>query len=346
MVQVTEVTERFAEAAGCDALYLVTDDASGLHAYIALHSLARGPGYGGVRRRVFPTAHAAVHEVVGLAEQMTLKIAFAGLPAGGGKGVILDRPEGHSPEDTRARYLALGRAIESLGGVFFAGPDVGTSENEIAVLRETTGYVSTVQAHPSRSTAIGVVAGCRAAIEHLALDPRTLTAAVIGVGSVGSEVARGLAALGLRLVVSDIVPARADAVAAELGATLAAPDVLPACDLLVPCALGPVVTQANVLDLRARIICGAANHQLDTTTLAHDLEAADILYVPDFAVNAGAVIEGVIRRTAPAGADVDALVGRALDAIGERVGRLLARADESDITPLEAALMTIDELEP
>ncbi|MCC6623853.1 MAG: Glu/Leu/Phe/Val dehydrogenase [Deltaproteobacteria bacterium] len=346
MVQLTEVTERFAEAAGCDTLYLVTDEASGLHAYIALHTLERGPGYGGVRRRVFPDVHAAVHEVVGLAEQMTLKTAFAGLPAGGAKGVILDRPDGHTAEDTRARYRAFGTAIEMLGGTFFAGPDVGTSENELAVLRETTCYVSTVEAHPSRSTAIGVVAGCRAAMAHLALDPATMSAAVVGVGSVGSEVARRLAALGMRLVISDIVPARVEAVAAELGAAIAAPDAVPDADLLVPCALGNIVTAANLGALRARVICGAANHQLETTTLAHDLEAMDILYVPDFAANAGAVIEGVLRRTAPAGADVEALVAAALDAIGERTSRMLALAEEADITPLEAALMMIDEGQP
>ena len=339
MALLTDVTDRYAEAAGCDALYEVRDARVGLHAFVALHDLSRGPGYGGVRRRVYASSREAVHEVVGLAEGMTLKTAFAGLPAGGAKSVILDDGSGRDPGPI---YLALGQAIEELDGSFFAGPDVGTSESELVALRQTTRWVSTVAANPSGSTAAGVVAGCRAALEHLGLGG-PIRAAVVGVGSVGREVARGLAGLGLSLVVSDIDPLKAQSIADELGATIADPHALPPCDLLVPCALGPVVTEANVAAFGCQIICGSANHQLDTTTLAHDLDAAGILYVPDFAVNAGAVIEGVMRRQATADADLGRELRRALDDIGPRARRMLALAVEHEITPLEAALMMIGE---
>lgn len=344
MVELSDVTVRFAEAAGCDVLYEVRDREVGLHAYIALHDLSRGPGYGGIRRRVFTNDVAAVHEVVGLAEGMTLKTAFAGLPAGGGKGVVLDPRE---PHETGPLYLALGRAIEELGGTFFAGPDVGTAEVELAALRKATRWVSGADASPSRSTAVGVVAGCRAALEHLSMldgngQAKGVRAAVIGVGSVGSEVARGLHALGLELVVSDVDDSKVQRVAAELGAQIADPHALPDADLLVPCALGPVVTAENVARFKHKIICGSANHQLDTTTLAHDLEAEGVLYVPDFTINAGAVIEGVLRRNAAPGEDVATALEAALSQIGPRVKRMLALAVEADITPLEAALLMID----
>ncbi|MFO0748697.1 MAG: class I SAM-dependent methyltransferase [Myxococcota bacterium] len=274
-----------------------------------------------------------------------LKTAFAGLPAGGAKGVVLDPADAR---DTAPMYLALGRAIEALDGAFFAGPDVGTSEIELVTLRQATRFVVGPEAHPSQATAHGVIAGCKAALEHLGLlGPDGLTAkvraAVIGVGSVGSEVARRLAALGVDLVVSDIDEAKVARVAAELGATVAGAHDFPEADLLVPCALGPVVTADNVGGFRYRVICGAANHQLDTTTLAHDLAAQDVLYVPDFTVNAGAVIEGVIRRTAAPGEDVGPAIDAALAQIGPRVSRMLALAVEADVSPLEAALMMIDE---
>lgn len=345
MVQLTDVTQRYAEAAGCDALYEVREPSVGLHGFIAMHDLSRGPGYGGIRRRRFASASAAVREVVGLAEGMTLKTAFAGLPAGGAKGVLLDPP---GPCELGPLYFALGRAIEELGGTFFAGPDVGTSEVELATLRQATRWVSQADAVPWRSTAKGVVAGCRAALEHLGLLSASgltapVRAAIIGVGSVGAEVARRLAALGIQLTVSDIDEAKVRAVADALGATVAGAHELPPADLLVPCALGPVVTGDNLGQLRYRVICGAANHQLERSTLAPELAAQEVLYVPDFTVNAGGVIGGVLARIAAPGEDVEASVEAALDAIGPRVRAMLALAVEAEVTPLEAALMMIDQ---
>lgn len=345
MTTLSEVSQHHPAAAHCDALYEVRDDAVGLHAFIALHDLSRGPGYGGVRRRVFATVRQAVAEVVALAEQMTLKTALADLPAGGAKAVILDRPE----LATGPLYEAFGRAVESLGGIFFAGPDVGTSDEELGALRHTSRFVSTAAAEPSRSTARGVVAACLEALEFLGIEPRqppegVFTAVVQGVGSVGRLVASELAALGGRLAITDLDEQRARASATALGATvLSVDEALSTPTLLfVPCGVGPVVTTENVGGFRARVICGAANHQLELDTLAHELAERQVLYVPDFAANAGAVVEGVVRHTSAVGDDLRARVAESLAAIGPRIRRILDEARAADITPLEAALSRVD----
>jgi leucine dehydrogenase len=345
MTTLADVTQDHPEAAHCDALYEVRDEVVGLHAFIALHDLSRGPGYGGVRRRGFGRVRDAVREVVSLAEQMTLKTAFAGLPAGGAKAVIIDRPG----LDKALLYERLGQAIEQLGGAFIAGPDVGTSELELAALRHTARFVVSAEGQPAQSAATGVVAACREALAFIGA-PLTCRGVVAGVGAVGSLVARGLAEAGLELALADIDAARAGLVASELRtagaaasskvATLPAEEALYAeADLLSPCAIGPIVTEDNIARFRVRVICGSANQQLQDETLAHELSERGVLYVPDFAVNAGAVIEGVLRQTAPPGTDPNDAVRAAIDAIGPRVRELLESARRADVTPLEAALM-------
>lgn len=348
-MSIREVSQQWPAAKHCDALYEVRDEAVGLHAFIALHDHKRGPGYGGIRRRAYRRVADAVCEVVALAEQMTLKTAFAGLPAGGAKAVILD-PGGL---ERAPLYEAFGRAVEELGGAYFAGPDVGTSEDELLSLRQTSRYVSTAGARPSASAARGVVDACREALAFEGIAPTLdassggLDALVVGVGTVGRLVASGLRSLGLRLAVSDLDASREVEVAASLGCDRVATDLAlstPA-SLLVPCGVNPLVSATTLERFAVRVICGAANHQLAEDHFAHALAERNILYVPDFAANAGAVIEGVIRQSAPVGADVDAEVERALSEVGPRVRRLLEEARTLNMTPLELALASV-ELEP
>jgi len=342
MTKLVDVTRDHPEAAHCDALYEVRDERVGLHAFIALHDISRGAGYGGIRRRTYTSARAAVHEVVGLAEQMTLKTAFAGLSAGGAKAVILDAPG----LDREHIYESLGRAIELLDGAFIAGPDVGTSDVELAALRHTAHFVTPAEADPARSAATGVLIACREALRFLAID-LPLPVVVAGVGTVGSLVARGLHAEGRSLRVADIEHARALALALELGAEVVAAEDALYLDalLLAPCAIGPVITSSNVDRFRARVICGSANQQLEDETLAHALAEQGVLYVPDFAVNAGAVIEGVLRQQARSSthdaATLEASIARSIQAIGPRLRDLLESAQKADVTPLEAALMSL-----
>ena len=351
MMELTEVSRRFTQAAGCDALYEVRDEAAGLHAFIALHDISRGPGFGGIRRLVYPSVQDAVTDVVELAEQMTLKTRFAELPVGGAKAVILDR-RGASAADHAKMYTALGAAVESLGGAYVAGPEVGTGEADLALMRAVTRWVTPEKAPSPRSAARGVVLAIEAATRHIGLDDAVT--GVIGTGSVGGAVARELAARGRRVILADRNPERAKGLAGELGVPTGDPVALTYAEIgvLAPCGVGPFVTHANVGALRCRIVCGAANVQLEDATLATTLAERGILYVPDFAANAGAVIEAVLATQNPPPAaqlareeglalfasELAAMTAAAVEAIGPRVASLLVEADACELTPLDVAL--------
>ncbi len=337
-----DVSRDHPEAKHCHALYEVRDEAVSLHAFIAIHDISRGPAFGGIRRRTFAGGvREAVSEVVRLAEQMTLKTAFAGLDAGGAKAVILERP-GLLREPL---YERLAHAIERLDGMFVAGSDVGTGDAEMALVRRGTRFALRAEGNLFASSARGVVASCDEAFRFLGLEQESGEGTVIvGVGSVGSLVARGLASKGFKLALCDIDHHRASLHAAALGASVveSSESLGRAKLLLSPCAVAPVVTAETLPRIKARVICGSANQQLEADPLAVELAARGVLYVPDFASNAGAVIEGVIRYSTSEGEDPSARIESALEAIGPRVRGALELARAEDITPLEAALMQLD----
>lgn len=341
MLRLSEVRSRYSAAAGCDALYEVADTELGLIGFIALHDLSDGPGVGGIRRLPYATARAAVEDAVLLAEQMTLKTALAKLHVGGAKAVVIDRPG----LDVAAAYTVLGDAVAALDGQYFCGPDVGTTEEDLAHVRARTDHVNLIENAPASSTAAGVLRAIDAALGHLGLPIAGLPAVVQGVGSIGRLVAEGLAASGALVRASDIRPERVAALVQRVpGIVSVSPteDLRTPTTLLSPCAVGQVFSKETIPKLACRLICGAANNQLVAPCLSEDLAEAGILYVPDFVVNAGAVIEGVMTRIAAPGEDVRPQVAAAIDAIGTRVASILAEAEESGWTPLEVALARLD----
>lgn len=345
MLRLTEVRSRHSAAAGCDALYEVADERIGVVGFIALHDLGNGPGVGGIRRLPYPSVRAAVQDAVLLAEQMTLKTALAGLPAGGAKAVVIDRPG----LDLAIAYTVLGDAIEALDGQYFCGADLGTSEDELAYVRRRTAHVNLAENAPAHSTADGVLYAIDAALQHRGVAAQGMRALVQGVGSIGSHIAAGLVARGAVVAISDIKPDRIAALRERFPAVAVvspAEDVLSDMVLLSPCAVGQVVTAERVAMLRCKIICGAANNQLDAPCLSEKLAEAGILYVPDFAVNAGAVIEGVMTRMAAPDVDVRPRIAAAIAEIGERVSSILTEAAESGWTPLEVALSRVERPRP
>jgi len=345
MLKMTEVRSRYSAAAGCDALYEVADTELGRVGFIALHDLANGPGVGGIRRLAYPSPRAAVADAVLLAEQMTMKTALAKLPVGGAKAVIIDRPG----LDPAVAYSTLGDAVAALDGQYFCGPDVGTTEADLAHVRERTEHVNLIENAPASSTATGVLRAIDAALAHLGIEASGMTAVVQGVGSIGALVAEALASQGATVRASDIRPERVAALLARAPSVVElspAEDLVTPAVLLAPCAVGQVFTAERIAALQCRVICGAANNQLVAPCLSEQLAEAGILYVPDFAVNAGAVIEGVMARLAAPGEDVRPKIAAAIDAIGERVASILAEADESGWTPLEVALARVDRPRP
>lgn len=279
---------------GYEALYDLREPEIGLRAFIAIHSSARGPAFGGIRRRAYADAAQAQAEALALAESMSFKCALAGLAAGGAKSVIIDGPD----LDVTAAYGALGRAVQSLEGRYVCGPDVGTSPQDLLAVRAMTSWVNPVENDAGLSTARGVLAALRGALGEGEASDRLegLRVGVEGLGAVGRSVASMLVTAGVQVFGFDPDALRAreaQARGVELAVSAAALRDLQL-DVWMPCALGRSITSELVSSIKTDIICGSANNQLAAPALDAELHTAGVRWVPDFLANVGAVAEGVI----------------------------------------------------
>jgi glutamate dehydrogenase/leucine dehydrogenase len=273
---------------------------SGLAITVAIHSTALGPAAGGCRIAHYADPAAAIADVLRLAAAMTEKNALAGLEHGGAKAVVAlpttARPAG---AERTALLHDLGDVIESLGGRYIAGPDVGSSPADMSVIGERTTHVCCRPVEDGGSgdsslhTARGTLAALGAVAEEAFGSPELAgrTFGVVGLGAVGTHVARLLHQAGARLVVTDVNPATRG-LAEELGATWVDPDeaLMTEVDILVPAALGGLLTAGTVPLLRCAAVAGPANNQLDKSATGRLLAARGILWAPDVVVSSGGVI--------------------------------------------------------
>jgi leucine dehydrogenase len=290
---------------------------------------------------------AAVRDALRLSRAMTFKSAVAGLPLGGGKGVIM-LPAGMPPPTDEARrsvLLDFGDTVEMLDGAYLTAEDVGTSEPDMQVIAEATRHVTGLAVErggsgdPSPWTALGVEAAIRVACERAfgspSLEGRSV--AVVGTGSVGGRLAELLAEGGAQLVLADI-DERRRALADRLGARWTDPEsaLTAGVDVLAPCALGGVLDEDTVPLLGCRAIAGAANNQLADDAVSEQLAAHGILWVPDFVANAGGVVNIAVELE-PEGYDTARAETR-VRAIADTVGTVLDHAEATGSTPLAAAM--------
>lgn len=270
------------------------DAASGLSAINALHRVRGGAGAGGIRFFPYADDAAALTDVLRLSRAMSYKFALADLTWGGGKTVILGDP---ARDKTRDILLAIGRAVESMGGRYVAAPDVGTNADDMAVIREVTDHVAGLPgADTSVATAQGLFHGIRA-MARAVLDRDDLEGVSVGVqgaGGVGSKLCVHLAQAGARVLIADIDDEVSTRVAQATGASSVEADgILEAeVDILSPCAMGAVLDAQTIPRVRARAICGAANNQLATPADGDRLLALGIPWAPDYVVSAGGIIGG------------------------------------------------------
>ncbi len=281
-----------------ESVTFIDDADTGLQAIIAIHSTALGPAAGGCRRWQYADSKAALTDALRLSRGMTYKNAIAGLKFGGGKSVILatdDAPK--SPQ----LFRAFGRAVDALNGQYVTAEDVGCSVDDMRSVNEVTRYVSglpksgaSAGGDPSPMTAMGVFLGIQAAVrERLGKDSlQDVTVAVQGVGHVGLNLCRLLHEAGARLTVADVNRHNLQLARDELPVTEVAPNALlfSNVDVLAPCALGNVLTAQTIPNIQARVVAGAANNQLATETDGARLAAREILYAPDYVINAGGII--------------------------------------------------------
>lgn len=281
-----------------ESLHYFHDATAGLRAIIAVHSTALGPAAGGTRRWVYDNDADALNDVLRLSRGMTYKNAVAGLKFGGGKAVILasdDTPK--SPE----LFRAFGRCVDSLGGKYITAEDVGCSVDDMRNVHEETEFVSGLPqsghdagGDPSPWTALGCFQGIEAAVQaRLGADSvNGLRVAVQGVGHVGLYLCRHLHEAGAELFVSDVSNDCLTQVADEMPVTVITPKELlfADVDVLAPCALGNILTSATIPKIRAKVIAGGANNQLSTPADGVRLAERDILFAPDYVINAGGII--------------------------------------------------------
>lgn len=281
-----------------ESLHFVQDPETGLKAIIAIHSTALGPAAGGCRRWQYTSDRAALTDALRLSRGMTYKNAVAGLEFGGGKSVILANDNTPKTPDL---FRAFGRAVENLGGKYITAEDVGCSVDDMRHVNEETSFVSGLPqsgdeagGDPSPMTALGVFLGIEAAVRfRLGKDSlKGIRVAVQGVGHVGLNLCRLLHEAGAKLVVADVNRENLKLASDELPVTIVAPaEVLFAdVDVLAPCALGNVLTLQTIPELKASVVAGAANNQLSTEADGARLAERDILYAPDYVINAGGII--------------------------------------------------------
>jgi leucine dehydrogenase len=325
------------------------DRESGAWIFVCIHSTRLGPAGGGTRMSVYDTPADALQDAMRLSAAMTQKLAVAGLPFGGGKAVIAvpGIPRGGHRRALLLRYADL---VASLGGTYRTSSDMNTGPADMDVIGERTEYVfgRSVEAggsgNPGPSTAVGVYHGIRASLSHVfgSDDFEGRTVVVQGAGAVGAPLAEQLANAGASVLVTDIDPARAGAVAKRVGGAALPADQLfeTACDVYAPCAVGGSLSVETVPRLRCRIVAGSANNQLAEPEAADLLHARGVLYAPDYVINAGGAIAIVGREQLGwSKSELDAALAR----IGETLLEIYGRADARGITTAAAADLLAEE---
>lgn len=282
---------------GYGEVHLKRDQASGLQAIIAIHDTRLGPALGGCRFIHYDSERDALIDALRLARGMTYKAALAGLDHGGGKSVLI-RPQRRF--DRTALFRAFGRFIEDLRGHYITAEDSGTSIEDMEVIRGVTRHVTGVDparggsGDPSPFTALGVRRGIEACVQFALGKPSLdgVKVAVQGVGHVGYHLCRELREQGAALIVADVDPLKAERAQREFGAEVAPLEDIFAvpCDVFAPCALGSAISRETVPRLRCQIVAGAANNQLAEPSMGSALMQRGILYAPDYAINAGGLI--------------------------------------------------------
>lgn len=309
---------------------MLDDPKSGLKGIIAIHSTALGPAAGGCRLWHYSSSQGAMMDALRLSEGMSYKNALAGLPYGGGKAV-LQMPTGHF--DRRLLFEAFGVAVEQLNGGYVTAEDVGSTLADMAHARLHSRHVAGLlqkgnQAggDPSPWTALGVLETIRACVRHkLGKDLSGVKIAVQGVGNVGHHLCRLLAAEGAVLTIADVNDVAVGELARSIGATVISCDkiITSDVDVFAPCALGGILNETSIAYLRAGIVVGGANNQLATNADGQRLADRDILYAPDYVVNAGGIINVIAEYEGETTASVDHRVRQ----ISERVMNIVQVAE-------------------
>ena len=325
---------------GHEEIVYFSDRGSGLKCIVAIHSTVLGPAIGGLR--MWPYAHEdeALRDILKSSRAMTYRTALAGLNLGGGKAVLIGNPE---QDKSEALLRAVGRSIGSLGNRFIAMEDVGTTVDDMDCIRQETDRVLGVHpvhggsGDPSPFTALGTLHGIRACLErrfgHSEIGKASY--AVQGVGGVGYHLVQLLRTAGAKVFVADINQERVEQVVDETRTEAVPMHQIYDVDATVfaPCAMGGVINEDTVPRFRCQIVAGGANNQLESNECATELEKRGILYAPDYAINAGSLMNLAVELEGYS----DERARHRVATIGGIMRRIFERAARDSIPSWQAA---------
>lgn len=307
MEEIRMVTSRILDASSHpsfdnhEQVVLFENEATGLQAIIAVHNTALGASLGGCRIYPYASQEDALYDVLRLSKGMTYKSALAGLPLGGGKAVIIGNPR----EIKKPGFMeSFGEAVEQMAGKYITAEDVGSTEEDMIDISKATSYVAGlpekegedgVAGNPSPVTAYGVYCGLKACARNMYGEP-TLSGrkvAIQGLGAVGYALAEYLVKDGATIVVADLNQESLEKAKAQFGSSVTIGDAMNIhaedVDIFAPCAMGAILNDRTIPEIRAKIIGGAANNQLAEPKHDLMLKERGILYAPDYAINSGGI---------------------------------------------------------
>jgi len=315
------------------------DKKSGLQAIIAVHNTSLGPSLGGCRMWQYADSADALNDVLRLSKGMTYKAAMANLKLGGGKSVIIGNPH---TDKTPEMMAAMGRFVNSAQGAYITAEDSGISIDDLNIVSEHTKHVAGTHSrysfhggeadgNPAPATAYGVFVGLKNAVKYkLGTDLKGLRVAIQGLGHVGYRLGQHLKAEGAELIVTDIYEHQLHRAESELGATIVKPDEIISqdVDVFAPCALGAVLNERSIEQLKCQVVAGAANNQLAKEEHGQVVKDKGILYAPDYVLNAGGIID--IYHQNQEDSSAEALKAH-LESIGDTLTAIFKRSDESGL---------------
>jgi len=336
-LQITEIPVE-----GYERVVRGVDPATGLHAIVAVHDTTLGPALGGLRMWNYASEEDALFDVKRLSKGMSYKSAVAHTGLGGGKAVMIGDSKSIKSE---ALYLGMGRLVDSLGGLYTTAEDVNTTIADLEIVRRATKYVSGLSresggsGNPSPYTAYGVYLGVRAALgwAYDNDDPKGKKVAIQGVGAVGGPLAERLAEAGATVFAADRNQARLDDLTEKFGVQqVAADEILTMeCDLLAPCALGGILNDDTIPQLRTKVVAGAANNLLLKPEHGKSLNDRGILYAPDYVINAGGIVNVSVEFHD--GGYNEEVALRKIERIPQALKELWTIAKEENLPPSDAA---------
>ncbi len=323
------------------------DASQNFHAYIALHSLKRGPAIGGLRFWQYPNAAAALEDAQQLARTMTYKAALARLPHGGGKAVMI---QPNTEYDRNTLMKLFGQFVLYLQGRYITAKDVGTHAQDMQVIRQETHWVTGLPqtsgglGDPSQPTALGVALGIEVCLDHaFPTRPKKIRVAVQGLGGVGGQLVGHLEKKGYEIWATDISPLQILAFSQNPHFHSVLPEAILStpCEVFAPCALGQVLNTKTIPLLQSKIIAGSANNPLKKEQReANALQQRGILYAPDFVINTG----GLIHVAAEWAKSEKSSLENALEIIPQNLKEIFDLAEAEHLNPLQAALQRGEKL--